>query len=148
MSGDRKPFPFLQTGANEFSAQFSPDNQWIAYVSDESGTNQVYIAPFPTVVGKWQVSRNGGTEPRWRGDGKEIFFLSPENKLMSVKVNAVGINLEVGNAETLFEIHPANPPGYHYDVTKSGKRFLVDSLKEGNSQSLSLIVNWTAALKK
>ena len=148
MSGDRKPFPFLQTGANEFSAQFSPDNQWIAYVSDESATNQVYIAPFPTVVGKWQVSRNGGTEPRWRGDGKEIFFLSPENKLMSVKVNAVGTNLEVGNAETLFEIHPANPPGYHYDVTKSGKRFLVDSLKEGDLQSLSLIVNWTAPLKK
>jgi Tol biopolymer transport system component len=148
MSGDRKPFPFLQTGANELSAQFSPDGHWIAYVSDESGTNQVYIAPFPAAVGKWQVSRNGGTEPRWRGDGKEIFFLSPENKLMVVAVSAIGSNLQVGNAEPLFEIHPANPPGYHYDVTKSGQRFLVDSQKEGGLQPLSLIVHWTAALKK
>jgi serine/threonine protein kinase len=148
MSGERKPVPFLQTGANETSAQFSPDGRWIAYVSDESGTNQVYIAPFPNPVGKWQVSRSGGTEPRWRGDSKEIFFLSPENKLMAAAVNASGSNLQIGNAETLFEIHPANPPGYHYDVTKNGKRFLVDSIKEGNFQPLALIVNWTANLKR
>ena len=148
MSGERKPVPFLQTGANETSAQFSPNGQWVAYVSDESGTNQVYIAPFPNPVGKWQVSRSGGTEPRWRGDGKEIFFLSPENKLMAAAVNASGSNLQIGNAETLFEIHPANPPGYHYDVTKNGKRFLVDSIKEGNFQPLALIINWTADLKR
>ena len=148
MSGERKPFPFLQTGANEVSAQFSPDGHWIAYVSDESDTYQVYVAPFPAAAGKWQVSRDGGTEPRWRGDSKEIFFLSPENKLMAVAVNAVGSNLQVGKAEALFEIHPANPPGYHYDVTKNGRRFLVDSLKDGNSQPLALIVNWTSALKK
>ena len=148
MSGERKPVPFLQSGSNETSAQFSPDGRWIAYVSDESGTNQVYIAPFPNPVGKWQVSRSSGTEPRWRGDGKEIFFLSPENKLMAAAVNASGSNLQIGNAETLFEIHPANPPGYHYDVTKNGKRFLVDSIKEGIFEPLALIVNWTAAIKK
>ena len=148
MSGERKPVPFLQTGANETSAQFSPDGHWIAYVSDESGTNQVYIAPFPNAVGKWQVSRSGGTEPRWRGDGKEVFFLSPDNKLMAAAINAIGSNLQVGNAETLFEIHPANPPGYHYDVTNNGKRFLVDSSREGNVQPLALIVNWPSALNK
>src|SRR5262245_3228359 len=148
MSGDRKPFPFLQTQANEGDAQFSPDGRWIAYVSDESGSNQVYIAPFPVAGGKWQVSRNGGGEPRWRGDGKEIFFLSPENKIMAVGVNVKGATLEVANAETLFDVHPANPPGYHYDVTSNGKRFLVDTTKEGNSTPLALVVNWTADLKR
>ena len=148
MSGERKSIAFLQTGANETSAQFSPDGHWIAYVSDESGTNQVYIAPFPNPVGKWQVSRSGGSEPRWRGDGKEIFFLSPENKLTAATVNASGSNLQIGNAETLFEIHPANPPGYHYDVTKNGKRFLVDSNRESNVQPLALVINWPAAVAK
>ena len=146
--GDVKPFPFLQTRANEIDAQFSPDGRWIAYVSDESGTNQVYIAPFLTAVGKWQVSRGGGAEPRWRGDGKEIFFLSPDNKLMAVALNAKESNLEVGNAQPLFDVHPANPPGYHYDVTSNGKGFLVDTTKEGNSAPLALVVNWTADLKR
>jgi serine/threonine protein kinase len=146
--GDVKSFPFLQTRANEIDAQFSPDGSWIAYVSDESGTNQVYIAPFPTPGGKWQVSRGGGAEPRWRGDGKEIFFLSPDNKLMAVALNAKESNLEVGNSQPLFDVHPANPPGYHYDVTSNGKRFLVDTTKDGNSAPLALVVNWTADLKR
>ncbi|HSQ23013.1 MAG TPA: protein kinase, partial [Pyrinomonadaceae bacterium] len=146
--GDRKPFPFLQTQANEESTQFSPDGHWIAYVSDESGTNQVYIAPFPAAGGKWQVSRNGGSEPRWRGDGKEIFFLSPDDKIMAAAVNVKGASLEVANAERLFDVHPANPPGYHYDVTSNGKRFLVDSTKEGSATPLALVVNWTADLKR
>src|SRR5258705_165741 len=137
--GDVKPFPFLQTRANEIDAQFSPDGSWIAYVSDESGTNQVYIAPVPMPCGKLQVSRSGGAEPRWRGDGKEIFFLSPDNKLMAVALNARESNLEVGNAQPLFDVHPANPPGYHYDVTSNGKRFLVDTTKEGNSAPLALV---------
>ena len=148
MSGERKSVPFLQTEANETSAQFSPDGHWIAYVSDESGTNQVYIAPFPNPVGKWQVSRSGGAEPRWRGDGKEMFFLSPDNKLTAVTVNASGSNLQIGNVETLFEIRPANPPGYHYDVTKNGKRFLVDSNRESTVQPLALVINWPAAVAK
>jgi len=148
MFGDRKAFPFLQTPANEVDAQFSPDGRWIAYVSDESGMNQVYIAPFPAAGGKWQVSRGGGTEPRWRGDGKEIFFVSLDYKITAVTINAKGANLEVGSAEPLFDIHPANPPGYHYDVTSDGKRFLVDTTKEGNATPLALIVNWTADLKK
>jgi serine/threonine protein kinase len=146
--GDRKPFPFLQTQANEVDAQFSPDGRWVAYLSDESGTNQVYIAPFPAAGGKWQISRNGGSEPRWRGDGREVFFLSLDNKLMAVALNAKESTLEVANAQPLFDVHPANPPGYHYDVTRDGKRFLVDTTKEGNSAPLALVVNWTADLKK
>jgi len=146
--GDGKPFPLLQTPANEIDAQFSPDGRWIAYVSDESGTNQVYIAPFPTLGGKWQISRSGGVEPRWRGDGKEIFFLSPDNKLMAVTLNAKESNLEVGNAQPLFDVHPANPPGYHYDVTSNGKRFLVDTTTDWNSAPLALVINWNADLRR
>jgi eukaryotic-like serine/threonine-protein kinase len=148
MFGDRKPFPFLQTRFNELDAQFSPDGRWIAYVSDESGSNQVYIAPFPGPGGKWQVSRTGGAEPRWRGDGKEIFFISPDSKLMSAGVNASESTLEIGNTQQLFEVRLANPPGYHYDVTRDGNRFLIDTQKEGSSAALALVVNWTADLKK
>ncbi|MEP6707319.1 MAG: protein kinase, partial [Pyrinomonadaceae bacterium] len=105
LSGDRKPFPFLQTQFNEFGAQFSPDGHWIAYVLDELGSNQVYIAPFPGPGGKRQVSRGGGTEPRWRGDGKELFFLASDAKLMAVEVSAKELTLEIGNAQPLFETH-------------------------------------------
>jgi serine/threonine protein kinase/Tol biopolymer transport system component len=146
--GDRKPFPFVQTQFNEFNAQFSTDGHWIAYVSDESGSNQVYIAPFPRPGGKWQASRAGGSEPRWRGDGKELFFLAPDNKLMAVEVNAKEFTLEIGNAQLLFEVHPATSPGTHYDVTGDGKRFLVDSSGEGSSAPITLVVNWTADLKQ
>jgi serine/threonine protein kinase/Tol biopolymer transport system component len=146
--GDHKPFPFLRTQFNESFAQFSTDGHWIAYVSDESGSNQVYIAPFPGPGGKWQASRAGGSEPRWRGDGKELFFLAPDNKLMAVEVNAKEFTLEIGNAQLLFEVHPATSPGTHYDVTGDGKRFLVDSSGEGSSAPITLVVNWTADLKR
>ncbi len=146
--GDRKPFPFLQTQFNEFGAQFSPDGHWIAYVSDESSNNQVYLASFPGPGGKWQVSRSGGTEPRWRGDGKEIFFLALDNKLMAVEVNAKETSLEIGNAQPLFEIRPSTAPGTHYDVTRDGKRFLVVTAGEGGSAPITLVVNWPADLKR
>ena len=146
--GDHKPFPFLRTQFNESFAQFSTDGHWIAYVSDESGSNQVYIAPFPGPGGKWQASRAGGSEPRWRGDGKELFFLAPDNKLMAVDVNAKESILEIGNAQPLFEVHPNTAPGTHYDVTHDGKRFLVASAGEGSSAPITLVVNWTAELKR
>jgi len=146
--GDHKPFPFLRTQFNESFAQFSTDGHWIAYVSDESGSNQVYIAPFPGPGGKWQASRAGGSEPRWRGDGKELFFLAPDNKLMAVDVNAKESILEIGNAQPLFEVHPNTAPGTHYDVTGDGKRFLVASAGEGSSAPITLVVNWTAELKR
>jgi len=94
------------------------------------------------------VSRNGGTEPRWRGDGKELFFLTPDNKLMAVEVTAKESSLEIGNAQLLFETRPATTPGTHYDVTHDGKRFLIDVAGEGSSAPITLVVNWTADLKR
>lgn len=146
--GDRKPFPFLQTQFNEFNSQFSSDGRWVAYVSDESGSNQVYVAAFPGPGGKRQVSIAGGTEPRWRGDGKEIFFITPDSKLMAVEVNAGNSSVEIGNAQPLFEVRLWTSPGTHYDVSRDGKRFLVDVAGEGTTVPVTLVVNWPAGLKR
>ena len=86
--GDRKPIPFLRTEFNESLGHFSPDGRWFAYVSDESGRKEVYVQTFPPSGAKWQISTDGGSFPNWRGDGKEIFYMSPDQKLMSVEVRA------------------------------------------------------------
>lgn len=145
--GDRKPFPFLQTQSNEFNGQFSPNGRWLAYVSDESGSNQVFIAAFPGPGGKRQVSRTGGTEPRWREDGKELFYISADNKLMAVEVSIGESTIEISNAQPLFEIRLWTSPGTHYDVSRDGRRFLIDVAGEGTTLPITLVVNWTAELK-
>ncbi|MCA1660594.1 MAG: hypothetical protein LC642_08695, partial [Verrucomicrobiaceae bacterium] len=86
MSGDRQPFPFLQTEFNEQAAQFSPDGKWIAYSSDESGAPEVYVQTFPASGGRWRVSTDGGRQPRWRRDGRELFYITADGKLMAVDV--------------------------------------------------------------
>ena len=146
--GERKAYAFLQKPFDEFGAQFSPDGRWLAYVSDELGTTQVYIAPFPGPGGKWQVSKSGGTEPRWRADGKELYFVSADSKLTAVEVTARDATVEIGIAQALFETRMFLSPGTHYDVTRDGKRFLIDVLGEGSSVPIMLMVNWTAELKR
>src|SRR5262249_24783860 len=98
--GDRKPFPFLQTDFIEAGAEFSPNGRWIAYTSEESGRPQVYVMPFPASAagGKWQVSAVGGREPRWRRDGKELFFWGLDNKLTAAEVEEKGSSFQVGAA--------------------------------------------------
>jgi Tol biopolymer transport system component len=95
VQGDHKPTPFLRTEFNESSGQFSPDGHWIAYTSDESGSDEIYVREFSSgsegswdAAGKWLISKSGGTEPRWRGDGKELFYVAPDAKLMSVEISA------------------------------------------------------------
>ena len=146
--GERKAYAFLQTPFDEFDAQFSPDGRWLAYVSDELGTTQVYIAPFPGPGGKWQVSKSGGTEPRWRADGKELYFVSADSKLTAVEVTARDATVEIGIAQALFETRMFLSPGTHYDVTRDGKRFLIDVAGAGSSVPIMLMVNWTAELKR
>jgi eukaryotic-like serine/threonine-protein kinase len=148
MFGERKPFLFLQTEAQEFWGEFSPDGRWIAYVSDESGQFEIYIRPFPGPGGKQQVSSAGGTTLRWRGDGKELFYLAADNKLMVVEVKISGSSLEIGALRPLFETNPAWQ-GRDFDVTADGQRFLVNNLvEERGSLPLTLVVNWTADLKR
>ena len=148
LEGDRKPFPFLQTEFNEFNGQFSPDGRWIAYTSDESGRNEIYVAPFPGPGGKQQISTSVGRQPRWRGDGKEIFYLAPDNKLMAAEVNGQGASLVVGAVRSLFEVHWYEY-GYAYDVTTDGRRFLVNTAVEQKASApITLALNWTADLKR
>jgi Tol biopolymer transport system component len=142
--GASKPYPFLQTEFNEQNPQFSPDGHWIAYMSNESGRNEVYVTPFPGPGGKRQVSTAGGAEHRWRGNGKELFFVAPDGRLMAAEVNAKGVPFEVKKIDALF-----GPVVGDYDVTLDGQRFLVLAPEETDTNKpLTIVQNWIEALKK
>jgi dipeptidyl aminopeptidase/acylaminoacyl peptidase len=145
--GDRKPVPFLQTGFNEGQGQFSPDGRWMAYVSDESGRGEVYVQTFPASGGKWQISAAGGAYPRWRRDGKELFYVAAGQKLMVVPVQADS-TFQAGRPQALFELHFFQPV-IPYNASADGQRFLVNTpLEEDNSSPVTVVLNWTAELKK
>jgi Tol biopolymer transport system component len=148
LSGDRKPFPVVHGEFNETESQFSPDTKWIAYVSDESGTPQIYVQSFPMLTGKWQVSTEGGFQPRWRRDGKELFYLSPTGKLMAVAVKS-GATFEAEAPRPLFETKLDRAALRHtYAVSANGTRFLLNLPIEGATPPLTVLLNWPALLKK
>jgi hypothetical protein len=150
MSGGLEPFPFLQTEFNESQAQFSPDGKWIAYTSDESGAPEVYVQTFPVPGGKRRISTSGGSQPRWRQDGKELFYIAGDRKLMAVDVK-LGAMLEAGVPKTLFAARILTLTAYrnHYAVTADGQRFLINSMiEEIGTGPISVVVNWTADLKR
>lgn len=144
---DRKPILFLQTDFNEVGSDISPDGRWIAYSSNESGRSHVYVRPFPGPGGKYQVSTTGGLRPRWRLDGKELFYLADDNKMMAAEVKAGGATFEVGQVRPLFQTHPFLS-GAAYDVTADGQRFLVNTIVGEESSPITLVVNWPEELKK
>jgi Tol biopolymer transport system component len=149
---NRKPFPFLNTSFVESQGQFSPDGRWIAYMSNESGQFDVYVAPFPGPGQSARISPAGGSWPRWRRDGKEIFYMAPDNTLMATAVNGQISRFDVSTARPLFTIRPrplARLDAYPYDVSPDGQRFLVNTfVEETTSTAITLVVNWTAGLKK
>lgn len=150
MSGDREPFPFLQTEFNEWQAQLSSDGKWIAYTSDESGAPEVYVQTFPASGGRWRVSTGGGSQPRWRRDGKELFYIAPDRKLMAVDVMP-GATFEASVPKALFDTRILSLTEFrnHYAVTADGQRFLINSrIEETNVTPISVVVNWTADLKR
>lgn len=142
---DKKASPFLQTGANSQSAVFSPDARWIAYVSDESGQNEIFVRPFPGPGSKRQVSRGGGNSPRWSRDGREIAY-EAAGKVMAVDVKTGG-TFEAGDPRVLFPL-PANAGAW--DLTADHYRVLVTLTAEGGGAAppLRIVVNWASALKK
>ncbi len=149
LGGDQKPFPFLQTRFDEAAAVISPDGRWVAYVSNESGRYEVYVTSFPMPGGKWQVSTAGGHWPRWRRDGREIFYLTPESRLMAAAVNGQGSAFDVGSVQALFQTRARLNRRYMYDVSRDGQRFLINTLVEQAAvQPITLVVNWPAALRK
>jgi dipeptidyl aminopeptidase/acylaminoacyl peptidase len=148
------PTPFANTEFSERAGQFSPDTHWIAYASDETGRSEIYVQPFPVPAGggsKTSVSRDGGSQPRWRRDGKELFYLSFDGKLMAVDVTE-GRVLKVGTPKSLFQApatsiqNRTSMSGWAWDVTSDGQRFLFDAVKT-SSESLTAVLNWTAESK-
>jgi hypothetical protein len=137
----------------EYNGQFSPDGRWIAYQSDESrASSEIYVAPFPGPGGRRQISIAGGNLARWRGDGKEIFFVAPDGRLMAAEVNIKGDTLESGAVRPLFGplLNGGSfANGYQYDVSADGQRVLVVTTpNQSTGQPLTLVQNWTTGLKK
>ena len=146
LKGDRKPYPYLATPADEALAQFSPDGKWIAYQSDETGRAEIYVQAFspgqPAAAsgGKWQISNGGGTQPRWRRDGKEIFyFKSRESKIIVVPIRP-GVSFNAGAPAPLFNVSLLTTGGFSYDVTADGQRFLVNRTEKEIGVSRMLVL--------
>jgi eukaryotic-like serine/threonine-protein kinase len=150
-TGDRKPFPYLKTPFNEIDGQFSPDGKWVAYTSDESGRNEVYVRAFPAGAAKFPVSSSGGGLPRWRQDGKELFYRALDGRLMAASVRPVAQGLEFGTPAALFPtVPPAGIFAYPYDVSPDGQRILAlaPGVGEAGASLLTVVLNWQAGLKK
>ncbi len=146
LASDRKAFPFLQADFGELHAKLSPDGHWLAYESNETGEAEVYVQPFPSADGKWQVSAQGGTRPLWSHDGTELFYVSTDSKIMAVPVKA-GAKFEHGIPQALFPVRM--PPASPFDISRDGKRFLILNGADPESDApMTLVVHWDAALKK
>jgi Tol biopolymer transport system component len=139
--------PFLSTKASETNGMISPDNKWVAYASNETGDWEVYVTTYPNAAGKWQVSRGGGTEPRWRGDGKELFYVAPGGTLTAVPVNGEG-TFTSGTPVPLFQVHARSPISstdlFSYDVAEDGSRFIVNRfVRPDHPAPLTIVLNAT-----
>jgi Tol biopolymer transport system component len=149
---ERKPKVFLQTPFNETSPRFSPDGHWLAYVSNESGRNEVYVQPYPGPGGKYQISTDGGTEAVWNPNGREIFYRSGD-KMMAVEVTT-GSTFSIGQSKVLFQgpYLPTPTTFPNYDVSLDGRRFLMVKNAAGQGQSASaqivVVQNWIEELKR
>ncbi len=155
LEGERKPQVYLKTGFSESQGRFSPDGRFIAYSSNASGQNEIYVRPFPMVSsGQWLVSKGGGVQPRWRGDGKELLYISSDSKMMAVDVSTAPM-FRAAVPKPLFTA-PILGAGFignvfRYDVTPDGKRFLINSVSEisaGEATPITVVLNWPSLLRK
>ena len=143
---DHTPEIVLQTPFNETRAHFSPDGRWIAYQSDESGRNEVYVASFKGAAGKWQISTNGGGDPCWSRDGKELFYLATDQKLMTVPVS-MGESFSPGTPQALFRIQTEVSRRRNvFDVSPDGTKFLFLVPVGETNTPITAVINWRAGL--
>jgi len=152
LQSDRRPSPLLRTKFNESSGQFSPDGHWIAYTSDESGRDEIYVAEFSSasVEGAWElgnkslISKGGGSSPKWRGDGRELFYVAADGSLMSVEVKTKKV-FEAGAPKRLFQL----PAGFLAgDISANGNRFLIGvPAAPGDTTPFTVVLNWPTALE-
>jgi Tol biopolymer transport system component len=147
--GDRKPFPVIQSPFKKDEPHFSFDGKWLAYDSEESGKWQIYVVSFPAADQKRQISTNGGGEPRWRRDGKELYYLALDGKLMAVDMTTSSV-LDSGVPRVLFDTGlVVDPTRDQYAVTQDGQRFLVlKPLAGAVPTPITVVVNWNASSKK
>jgi len=152
-SGNRRPSPLIESRFNQTQAQISPDGHWIAYTSNESGTDEVYVQSFPTPGSKRQASTNGGVQPRWRGDGRELFYLATDQRLMGVPVR-LGATFDADAPVPLFRTRLI-PQGSQsiglptaYAVTADGQRFVVTGPPDDPGPAITVVLNWLAAVKR
>ena len=144
---DGRAEPLRQSPANEFSAQVSPDSHWVAYRSDETGQPEIFLQQFPRGDIRQKVSANGGDQPRWRRDGRELFYLSSDNDLVAVEIHP-GSPPRVGPGQKLFHVALWKSRGddrNNYAVSRDGSRFLF-SVRPGSATPITVRLNWTAAL--
>ena len=150
MMGDRKPTPYLQTPFNEVNGQFSPDGHFVAYESDASGAQEIYVQPFPNPAGgKWMISKNGGILPRWRRDGKELFFLDRTGTSIMVVQVAFIPEFQAGIPQALFSVPNTGPNAF--SVSSDGQKIIkfTGSAATSNMQlPATVVLNWQAGLKK
>jgi eukaryotic-like serine/threonine-protein kinase len=147
-----KSTPFIANKASVTNGIISPDGKWVAYASNETGTWEIYVSTYPAGQGKWQVSRGGGTEPRWRADAKEIYYVDPKGTLTAVAINTQG-TFSAGIPTPLFALHGrrqiSNTDLFSYDVSKDGKRFLVNrDVKPDHVDPLTVVLNATVGSKE
>jgi Tol biopolymer transport system component/predicted Ser/Thr protein kinase len=148
--GDKKPIPIAVSPFNEVNPALSPDGRYVAYVSNESGRDEIYVQTFPGAGGKWQVSNGGGSDPSWRDDGKEMYYRSPDQKLMAVEVHTVGADFQAGVPRALFpiQIRPGNPRN-KYAPSADGQRFIIAApLGRASMSPTTVVLNWMAGLGK
>jgi Tol biopolymer transport system component len=149
---EMKARPYVQGKGTIRNGQFSPDGKWVAYASNESGIWEVYVSPFPEANSKWQVSRGGGEEPRWKSNGKELFYLSSARKLMSVEMLPSG-TFEAREPVELFQtrsrLRISSQDVFTYSVADDGQKFLVNSVvDEPSVVPLSIMLNWADGLNE
>ncbi|MGH9590925.1 MAG: protein kinase domain-containing protein [Terracidiphilus sp.] len=149
--GDRKPFPFVQGASGAASAQFSPNGRYVAYNSNETGREEAYVQTFPQHTGKWQISNSGGLQPMWRRDGKELYYLTPDNKLMAVDVDTTSATLQAGIPKELFQAQIV-PTSYWREIyvpSPDGQRFLmIAPVGQTKPGPVTVVVNWPSLLKR
>jgi serine/threonine protein kinase len=148
--GDQKPFPVTARTFDERSGQFSPDGKWIVYQADDSGRFEIYVQPFPEKGERIPISTNGGAQPRWRSDGKELFYIALDGRMMAVTMRQNGASLEPSMPTPLFTTHVGGAvrevDGQQYIVSADGQRFLMNNPIEEPPIPLTVILNWKPKL--
>jgi serine/threonine protein kinase len=155
LAGERKPFLLVQSPYSEGAPRLSPDGRWLAYRSSESGREEVYVTTFPSPSAKWQISSGGGAQPHWQHDGKELYYVAADSRLMAVQVESAAASkadFAAGVPQALFETrlpYASMRDIDFYDVAADGRRFLINTpVDEVRAMPLTVVVNWAAGVKK